>query len=85
MLLGNKLKMNSKAQGISMNVIIIAAIALIVLVVISFIFIGKSKSFSEGAGSCEQKQGNCTLMGICDGPVIGKMDCSTGKVCCLKV
>lgn len=34
--------MNKKAQGLSLNVIIIAAIALIVLVILSVIFIGRS-------------------------------------------
>ena len=36
-----------KAQGLSMNVIIIAAIALIILVVLVVIFAGRSKIFSS--------------------------------------
>ena len=40
--------MHKKAQGISINVIIIAAIALAVLVVLFFIFTGRFKIFSEG-------------------------------------
>jgi precorrin-6B methylase 2 len=38
---------NRKAQGLSMNVIIIVALALIVLVVVTMIFIGKSDDFKK--------------------------------------
>ena len=40
--------MHKKAQGISINTIIIAAIALAVLVVFFFIFTGRFRIFSEG-------------------------------------
>jgi len=40
--------MDKKAQGLSLNVIIIAALALIVLVVLAVIFMGKSASFDRG-------------------------------------
>ena len=43
---------NKKSQGLSLNVIVIAAIVLIVLVVIWFIFTGKMKSFSEETEKC---------------------------------
>jgi len=39
--------MNRKAQGMSLNVIIIAALALIVLVVLTAIFIGRLGSFED--------------------------------------
>ena len=49
--------MNKKAQGISINVIIIAAIALIVLVVLVAIFTGRlaifSKEVAETGQDCE--------------------------------
>ena len=48
-----------KAQGISMNVIIIAAIALIVLVILSMIFIGRMGSFSEASEDCRKLGGTC--------------------------
>lgn len=46
-----------KAQGMSVNVIIIAAIALLVLVVLSVIFLGRISVFGQGVNSCEAKQG----------------------------
>ena len=48
-----------KAQGISMNVIIIAAIALIVLVILSVIFIGRMGSFGKESANCESLGGQC--------------------------
>ena len=43
--------MNKKAQGISINTVIIAAIALIVLVVLVAIFTGRIGLFSKGIGA----------------------------------
>jgi hypothetical protein len=54
-----------KAQGISLNVIIIAAIALLVLVILSVIFMGRMGIFGEetaGTRYCED-----TLEGTCGG------------------
>jgi len=51
--------MNKKAQGISMNVIIIAAIALLVLVILSVIFIGRMGSFGKATSNCESQGGLC--------------------------
>ncbi len=48
-----------KAQGISMNVIIIAAIALIVLVILSMIFIGRMGSFGKASEDCKKLGGTC--------------------------
>lgn len=53
--------MNKKAQGISINVVIVAAIALLVLVVLSVIFIGRLGLFSSSVGECENKGGVCVL------------------------
>ena len=53
--------MNKKAQGISINVIIVAAIALMVLVILSVIFIGRLGIFSESVADCENKGGKCVL------------------------
>lgn len=50
-----------KAQGISINVIIVAAIALLVLVILSVIFIGRLGTFSSSVGECENKGGSCVL------------------------
>jgi hypothetical protein len=55
--LNKEVMMNKKAQGLSINVIIIVAIALIVLVVLVAIFTGRLGNFSRGldeTSSCEQ-------------------------------
>ncbi len=50
--------MNKKAQGISMNVIIIAAIALLVLVILSVLVLRSGGELSKGSG-CEGVGGVC--------------------------
>ncbi len=45
-----------KAQGLSMNVIIIAAIALLVLVILAVIFIGRMGTTTRNIDKC---QGQC--------------------------
>ncbi|MBI2666419.1 hypothetical protein HYX13_02290 [Candidatus Woesearchaeota archaeon] len=49
--------MNKKAQGLSINVIIITALALIVLVVLVVIFTGRTAIFTGGV----DKEGNAEL------------------------
>lgn len=51
--------MHKKAQGISLNVIIIAAIALLVLVILSIIFIGRMGRTREEVDKCETNGGIC--------------------------
>ncbi len=51
--------MAKKAQGMSMNVIIIAAIALLVLVILSVVFIGRMTTFTDETGGCAGKGGTC--------------------------
>ncbi len=48
-----------KAQSISINTIVVAAIALIVLVVIIAIFSGRIKIFTWGARDCGTQGGKC--------------------------
>lgn len=48
-----------KAQGISMNVIIIAALALLVLVVLSVIFLTRTGIWSRETVNCRQQGGIC--------------------------
>ena len=48
-----------KAQGMSMNVIIIAALALLVLVVLSVVFIGKTGKWGTDVSKCEVSGGVC--------------------------
>jgi hypothetical protein len=51
-----------KAQGISMNVIIIAALALLVLVVLSVIFLTKTGVWSRESVNCRQNGGVCVSL-----------------------
>ena len=53
-----------KGQGISINVIVIAAIALLVLVVLAIVFLGQTGTFTKGVNDCENKGGSCTI-GAC--------------------
>ena len=48
-----------KAQGLSLNVIIIAALALVVLIILVLIFTGQTKIFTSGLASCTNKGGKC--------------------------
>lgn len=88
--------MYKRAQGISINVIIIAAIALIVLVVLVFILTGRLQIFGEGLDDCESKGGRCmgaaydieTRQPKCpkEGyiPIPGAK-CGTTQICCMKI
>lgn len=53
-----------KAQGISINTIIIAALALLVLVVLSVIFLGRTGIFAKESASCLTNGGSC-VVGAC--------------------
>lgn len=84
--------MHKKAQGISMTVIIVAAIALLVLVVLSIIFLGKMGGVSSDLSDCEQKGGVCKQIGWCNSDANADMDFSRvtsdvcdreGQECCL--
>ena len=78
--------MHKKGQGISMTVIIVAALALLVLVVLSIIFLGKMGETANVISSCTDKGGycvdECSAAGIeeAGGPV-GAMTRSTGDTC----
>ena len=51
----------AKAQGISINVIVVAAIALLVLVVLSVMFVGKIGLFAVKSTSCSERGGTCSV------------------------
>lgn len=55
----HRLRMNKKAQGLSLNVIIIAIIALLVLVILALIFTGRMSIFNKNAGDCAVLGGEC--------------------------
>ncbi len=78
--------MAKKAQGISMNVIIIAAIALLVLVILSVIFIGRMGGWGEKVGGCATQGGTCYDGSTCPtGTTPFSAKCEDNQVCCLPV
>ena len=71
-----------KAQGLTLNTIIIAVLALIVLIVLIIIFTGKINLFNTQANKCV---GPCKDSPYCDGGIIGYKsdDCkNSGGYCC---
>lgn len=84
--LENKMK---KAQGLSLNVIIIAVILIVVLIVLVVIFTGKIGIFSKTTATCASKGGQCSeTFGQITCPegyatVPGKTDCE--NTCCIPV
>ncbi|MFH2019898.1 MAG: hypothetical protein ABIJ34_00640 [archaeon] len=85
-----------KAQSISINTIVVAAIALIVMVLIMMIFTGNMSRFKRNTDSCENNGGTCiadnTVEENCAAPygrVRGDYSCYKGtevdktKVCCV--
>lgn len=51
--------MPKKAQGLSMNTIIIAALALLVLSIVSLLFIGRMNVTRDDISACENNGGVC--------------------------
>jgi len=86
----HKLFHNLKSQGISINVIIIAAIALIILVVLIAVFTGRFGLFSKGldvaTNICELPGTDrkcCTSGNTISNPTGGKWsDCNENQGCC---
>jgi hypothetical protein len=82
------MKLDSKAQGLSLNVVIIAVLAILVLAVLAFILIRNSGNFSEGVATCT---GECAFSSDeCAGPAVKVSACvdNLGKVegathCCI--
>lgn len=82
-----------KAQGMSLNVVIIAALVILVLVVLSVIFIRSSGTFVDRVASCSVKGGVCAPS--CGDMIYGTQEhtipdfdarCSNeGDICCLKI
>ncbi|MEK6823145.1 MAG: hypothetical protein AABY13_04915 [Nanoarchaeota archaeon] len=81
-----------KAQGMSINVIVVAALALLVLVVLSIIFLGRGKLFQSGLNQCK---GTCVPKGqSCpqpDSAQVPTSNCDDGRtqvadgICCIEV
>ncbi len=80
--------MDKKAQGLPMNVIIIAILVMLVLVVVGVIFMSRLGFFSTQVSDCESQPGNyiCTTDSGCqtsaDGDLIdGYIRDTTGLNC----
>ena len=79
-----------KAQGLSMNMMVLAAIALIIFVIVLLIFkggIGRADKSLNSVNQCESTKGNqCVVGGTCiSGQEISGLGCSgTTPVCCVK-
>ena len=81
--------MAKKAQGISLNAIIIAALALLVLVVLAMIFTGRIGIFTTEAKNCATMGGTCVGdTSECVGAeqrIMSKYSCpEESPVCCLR-
>ncbi|MBN1157562.1 hypothetical protein JXA85_08135 [Candidatus Woesearchaeota archaeon] len=75
--------MKKKAQGMSVNVIIIAALALLVLVILAVVFLGRMDIFGRQSNSCTSQGGKCMSSGCEEGYSVIPLKCSNeGDVCC---
>lgn len=77
---------NSKAQGLSINMIILIALGLIVLIILSVMFYRTAKGGNQTITACENLNGKCiptTECGTSD-QVNRIAKCSEGEVCCIK-
>ena len=84
------IKKNKKSQGISLNVVIVAAIVLIVLVVLIVIFSGRMKTFNYGLVDCHSKNGQCQSQPCSQGSAtIPHTNCNSGtnteQYCCVPI
>ena len=75
-----KTNIRKKAQGMSINVIIVAVIALIVLVVLALIFSGKIKKFGGGTDEVSDSFKNmCEIPGTSRVCVGSTLECTPDK------
>lgn len=78
--------MNKKAQGISLNVVVIAAIALLVLIVLAVIFMVRLGIFSGTSAECAGQGGKC--LSSCNqapytAPYSAAKCSDSTKICCV--
>jgi len=80
-----------KAQSLSMNTIVIAALALLVLVIIALITTGRISIFSKESAACTNQGGTCKLICATDsekeftGAKCSVVTGEAAKVCCIPV
>lgn len=82
--------MSKKAQGLSMNVIIIAAIALLILIILAVLILRAGRGVSEQTGcvgiggQCDADCGELEGIWVTNIPNSGKSGgCGTEEVCCV--
>ncbi|MBI1970786.1 hypothetical protein HYS47_03495 [Candidatus Woesearchaeota archaeon] len=84
-------KQNKKAQGMSLNVVIIAALALLVLVILSIILVGRIGKTRQATEACVNQGGTCVeSVFACQGSnsrVVSEYACPNEElpVCCISV
>jgi hypothetical protein len=76
------MKFNKKAQGLSLNVVVIAAIALLVLVVLGVIFLRGAGNFEDGS-QCIKAGGLCSESCEAGFEPNSDHECKEGKICCV--
>jgi hypothetical protein len=76
-----------RGQGLSLNMIIIAAISLVVLFVVISIFTGQTKQSVKTLESCPGKGGQCKPDSCSNGELkITNAKCdSDNDICCIKI
>jgi len=85
----------NKAQSISINTIVVAAIALVVMILIVMIFTGNMNRWRQSTDACSSNGGTCepedpytegyeNCQGTYDRPLTQYSDsCGNNKICCL--
>jgi hypothetical protein len=80
---------NKKAQGMSINMIVVAAIALLVMVILIAIFSSQMGDFGEQKDNCIAQGGACTPpqtdRRCASGEVRINAECSGTDICCVKL
>ena len=68
---------SKKGEGLTLNVIVVAALALLVLVILAIIFMGRTGMFRKESGNCANMGGSCSTKG-CSGDYERKVayDCN---------
>ena len=79
-----------KAQSLSMNTIVIAALALLVLVIVALITTGRISIFSRESADCKNQGGVCKLVCTDAEKVFSAAKCTVAagepaQVCCIPI
>ena len=72
-----------KAQGLTMNVVIIAALALLVLIILSVFMASKFQFFGATVKDCDTNRGVCKATCDSDEAKLYQTNCPEGEICCI--